>query len=306
MSIPVVNRTVAVVNFAPGNQFINTTCPGEYSLFIAGDVSTEEYLKYYIMRELELAIFAAREAGTTILNYYKADYEIRDKGYHNPVTTADHASDKLLKEILRDAYPDYGWLSEETVDSPERLDKERVWVVDPLDGTKEFIEGVPHFVVSIALVENGNPVLGVLFNPVTRELFTAAAGNGARLNGEPIRCATKENTGEMVILNSRSETRKGLWEPFSDSFGELRAIGSVAYKLGLTASGQADIFASLRPKNEWDICAGNCIINEAGGKLIDLNGNPVRYNQPKTLITPGLVAGDITAVDKTFAVLTSK
>ena len=104
--------------------------------------------------DLILAKGAAIEAGGLILNYYKSDYEIKDKGYHNPVTTADNAADTRLREILTEARPEYGWLSEETVDSPERLTKERVWVVDPLDGTKEFIEGVPHFVVSIALVEN--------------------------------------------------------------------------------------------------------------------------------------------------------
>ena len=109
----------------------------------------------------------------------------------------------------------------------------------------------------------------------------------------------------MVILNSRSETRRGLWEPFDKTFGELKAIGSVAYKLGLTAAGLADIFASLRPKNEWDICAGNCIINEAGGKLIDLNGKQRIYNQENTLITPGLIAGEIDAVNKTHNILTA-
>lgn len=253
--------------------------------------------------DLSIAKTAAIEAGGIILNYYKADYEIKDKGYHNPVTTADNAADTRLKEILMVARPNYGWLSEETVDSPERLTKDRVWIVDPLDGTKEFIEGVPHFVVSVALVENGNPIVGVLYNPVTAETFTAAKGEGAELNGEKIQCATKDNVGNMVILNSRSETRRGLWAPYDGTFGELRAIGSVAYKLGLTAAGQADIFASLRPKNEWDICAGNCIINEAGGKLIDLKGNRVVFNQEKTLIEPGLIAGDIDAVDKTFEVL---
>ena len=176
-------------------------------------------------------------------------------------------------------------------------------MVDPLDGTKEFIEGVPHFVVSIALVENGQPILGVLYNPVTTETFTAAKDHGAFLDGEKINCSEKENINEMVILNSRSETRRGLWEPFKSTFKELKAIGSVAYKLGLTAAGRADIFASLRPKNEWDICAGNCIINEAGGKLIDLNGNTRDYNSPNTLITPGLIAGQVTAVEKTFSVL---
>ncbi len=236
------------------------------------------------------------------MEYYKADYEIRDKGYHNPVTTADHAADSRLKEILTEARPDYGWLSEETVDSPDRLSKERVWVVDPLDGTKEFIEGVPQFVVSIAMVESGEPVVGVLYNPVTKDIFTAAKGEGAFLNDEPVRCVTKDNVSDMVILNSRSETRRGLWEPFANTFGELRAIGSVAYKLGLTAAGKADIFASLRPKNEWDICAGNCIINEAGGKLIDLNGNIRRYNQEYTIIEPGLIAGETEAVAKVMNV----
>jgi len=253
--------------------------------------------------DLSIAKTAAIEAGGIILNYYKADYEIKDKGYHNPVTTADNAADTRLKEILTETRPEYGWLSEETVDSHKRLKKERVWIVDPLDGTKEFIEGVPHFVVSVALVENGNPIVGVLYNPITAETFTAAKGEGAELNGEEIQCATKDNVGNMVILNSRSETRRGLWAPYDGTFGELRAIGSVAYKLGLTAAGQADIFASLRPKNEWDICAGNCIINEAGGKLIDLNGNRVVFNREKTLIEPGLIAGNIDAVDKTFEVL---
>jgi len=254
-------------------------------------------------KEIKVAKEAALEAGNLILSFYKADYEIRDKGYHNPVTTADHASDNRIKEILVQSFPEYGWLSEETVDSKNRLSNERVWVVDPLDGTKEFIEGVPHFVVSIALVENGIPIIGVLYNPVTAELFEASEGNGAKLNNKNITCSSEQNLSSMIILNSRSETKKGLWDPHIKTFKELKPIGSVAYKLGLTAAGKADIFASLRPKNEWDICAGNCIVNEAGGKLIDLFGKQRIYNQEDTLISPGLIAGEGNAVEKTFSVL---
>jgi len=250
--------------------------------------------------ELKITIKAAKEAGDVILKYYKSKYEIKDKSYHNPVTTADKEADETIKKILMTNFPNYGWLSEETVDSSERLLKEKVWVVDPLDGTKEFIEGIPNFVVSIGLVKEGNPILGVIYNPLTKELFSASKGEGAFLNNERISCSSKEKTEEMVILNSRSETQRGLWNPYKDKFKVLEPIGSVAYKLGLTAAAKADVFASLRPKNEWDICAGNCIINESGGKLIDLNGNQRKYNLEKTLIEPGLIAGDVKAVDKTY------
>lgn len=243
-------------------------------------------------KELKSAIDAAKEAGSIIMNYYKSKYEIRDKSYHNPVTTADHAADKYLRETLTAAYPNYGWLSEETVDTKERLSYSRTWVVDPLDGTKEFIEGVPHFVVSIALVENGEPIIGVLYNPASNELFTAAKGDGAFLDGERLSCSIEKDFKKMVILNSRSETRNGLWEPYAMDFKEQRAIGSVAYKLGLTSAAKADIFASLRPKNEWDICAGHCILREAGGEMVTLKGKPITYNNEKTLITPGLIASN--------------
>ena len=135
-----------------------------------------------------------------IMKYDKHDYEINGKGYHNPVTTADKEADSFLKNTLLDARPDYGWLSEETVDSKERLKNKRVWVVDPLDGTKEFIEGVPHFVVSIGLVEDGIPIMGILYNPVTVELFEAFKGNGAKLNNKKIKCSSKIKLSEFIKL----------------------------------------------------------------------------------------------------------
>ncbi|SUZ61924.1 uncharacterized protein METZ01_LOCUS14778 [marine metagenome] len=240
------------------------------------------------------------------MQYYCDDYEIKEKGYHNPVTTADKEADSYLKSTLMSARPQYGWLSEETVDSKNRLNKEKVWIVDPLDGTKEFIEGVPQFVVSIALVEKGIPIIGVLHNPVTKETFHAAKGEGAYLNQGQYRCSIKDSTRDMVILNSRSETRRGLWEPYKKHFKELRPIGSVAYKMGLTAIGKADIFATLRPKNEWDICAGTCLINEAGGKVINLNGKDITFNNQKTLIEPGLIAGYNLSVEKTYKIFNEK
>ena len=253
--------------------------------------------------ELEIATSAAIKAGKIISSYYKSIYEIKEKGYKNPVTTADHKSDECLKNLLIGARPKYGWLSEETVDNGLRINKKRVWVVDPLDGTKEFIEGIPNFVVSIGLVENGIPIVGVLHNPITLETFTASKGNGAFLNGNLISCKARDRVSDMIILNSRSETKKGLWEDFKSAFSEFKAVGSVAYKLGLTAAGEADVFASLRPKNEWDICAGNCIINEASGKLINLNGSEIVYNQKNTIIKPGLIAGAISAVEKTYNII---
>lgn len=252
--------------------------------------------------DLKLAINASFKAGEIIMQYYCDDYEIKEKGYHNPVTTADNEADSYLKSTLMSARPQYGWLSEETVDSKSRLSKEKVWIVDPLDGTKEFIEGVPQFVVSIALVEKGTPIIGVLHNPVTKETFHAVKGKGTYLDDNVYRCSIKDSTTDMLILNSRSETRKGLWEPYKQYFKELKPIGSVAYKMGLTATGKADIFVTLRPKNEWDVCAGTCLINEAGGKVIDLNGKELTFNNQKTLIEPGLIAGYNLSVEKTFKI----
>ncbi len=246
--------------------------------------------------ELATAIEAARAAGDILLGYFNADYEVRDKGFHNPVTTADYASNHYLEERLRDSFPTYGWLSEETADNHDRLSRERVWVVDPLDGTKEFIEGLPQFVVSVALAEKGRPVLGVLHNPVTGETFSAAAGHGATLNGEPITVSKVERLEEAVILNSRSETRRRLWKRYKPYFRLLKPMGSVAYKLGLVAAGRADIFATLRPKNEWDVCAGHIILKEAGAELRGLTGKEHRYNNRHTVIKPGLAAGNATIV----------
>ena len=165
-------------------------------------------------------------------------------------------------------------------------------MVDPLDGTMEFIEGVPQFVVSVALTEAGRPIVGVLYNPVSEELFVASEGQGATYNGATTRVSSRTDLGDMDILNSRNETRRGLWGPYQDKFRDLVSIGSVAYKLGLVAAGKHDMFATLRPKNEWDVCAGDCLLREAGGELRNLGGEIMTYNKAEVTTRPGLVGGN--------------
>ncbi len=246
---------------------------------------------------LQFAENAAKEAGEIILNFYQSEFEIKHKGFGNPVTEADLAADTFLKNNLTEKFPEYGWLSEETKDSPARFDKMRVWVVDPLDGTKEFVEGVPNFAVSIGLVEKGIPILGVIYNPVTKDTYSAAKGMGMKFNGQPKTICRETELTNMNILNSRSETKRGLWKPFENHFRELIPIGSIALKLAMTAANQADMIGSLKPKNEWDICAGHCMISEAGGKLVTSENLEITYNKVNTLTTPGLVAGNEMAVN---------
>ena len=244
-----------------------------------------------------LTVYAAKEASKIIIKYYNSELDIKMKSVGNPVTDADYEADDILHDILTKECPEFGWLSEETKDSPERLDKEAVWIVDPLDGTKEFVEGIPNFVVSIGLVKNGFPVLGTIINPISNDIYTASKGNGMKYNDNKKSISDKIILSEMVMLNSRSETKIGLWNAFGDFFKELLPIGSIAYKLAMVSANQADLVASLKPKNEWDICAGHCLINESGGILVSSEGNEISYNNNNTLITPGLVAGNKNAVD---------
>ena len=242
-------------------------------------------------------VLAIKDAGKIILRYYKSEFEVKQKGIGNPVTQADIETDEFLKKILTKKYPDFGWLSEETKDSAERLEKEHVWVVDPLDGTKEFVEGVPNFAISIGLVEKGEPILGVIYNPVLKDLYTAIKGTGMYFNGKSTSLCKNSNLLEMNILNSRTETKRGLWEPYKSNFKELVPYGSIALKLAMVAANQADFVGSLQPKNEWDICAGHCLINEAGGKLVTTKNEEIYYNKENTLTTPGLIAGNSNAVN---------
>jgi myo-inositol-1(or 4)-monophosphatase len=236
------------------------------------------------------ALTAARAAGEVIRSHYHTRYDIDYKGKDSPVTIADREANHTIHEIIQDKFPGDGWLSEETVDSPARLSCRRVWVVDPMDGTKEFIQKVPELAVSIALVEDGSPVVGVAYNPIQDQLFSAVRGQGTWANDRRVQVSQAAHLKDATILASRSETQRGEWENFSARF-RVRQTGSAAYKMALIAAGDADATFTLVPKNEWDICAGVLLIEEAGGTVSHLDGKPVRFNQAKTLLQ-GLIASN--------------
>ncbi|HKF28818.1 MAG TPA: 3'(2'),5'-bisphosphate nucleotidase CysQ [Candidatus Binataceae bacterium] len=242
-----------------------------------------------LRRELILARKAAQAAGDILRGHWRrGDYQIGSKGKDNPVTQADLEADRALKRLLHDPFPGYGWLSEETADSEARLKCRRVWIVDPLDGTKEFIQGIPEFCVAVALVEEGHPVLGVTYNPITREMFWSARGMGCHLNTEAVRVTRTRVLHRANVLASRSETARGEWEVFH---GQLKVspTGSVAYKLALVAAGKGDATFTRSPKSEWDIASGAALLAEAGGTMTDIHGANIRFNQRRVKVA-GMIA----------------
>lgn len=227
--------------------------------------------------ELKLAEVAAREAGDIIMALFGRDYLIEEKGKGNPVTTADLEANRKIREVIQGRYPNDGWLSEEDKDNTDRLSASRVWVVDPIDGTKEFIEGVPQFAVSVGLVVDGQPVLGVVYNPAQDKFFRAVKGRGALLNGQPIHVSTREQMEGAFLLVSRSEPKQKF-----QSFVELcrlEPVGSIAFRLACVAEGHGDGTLTFRSVHEWDVCAGVMIVQEAGGVVMDGTGNGLVFNR---------------------------
>ena len=241
--------------------------------------------------EVEAAREAARAAGEIIARHSESERESWDKAEDSPVTRADLEANEAIRGILADRFPDDAVLSEETRDSPERLNSERLWLIDPLDGTKEFIQGVPEFAVSIGLVLRGEQVVGVVLQPLTRECFWGARGAGAYLGDERIHVARLEQLDQAVVLSSRTEMARGQMDPYKELFKELRPVGSVALKLALIAAGRGDLWISAAPKSEWDVCAGDLLVREAGGRFITLAQGQRTYNQLDVLLRPLMTAG---------------
>jgi myo-inositol-1(or 4)-monophosphatase len=196
----------------------------------------------------------------------------------DPVTEADRAANDLLFRMLpRDGE---GWLSEESKDNPSRLDRQRVWVVDPLDGTKEFVAGIPEWCVSVGLVEDGRPVAGGVSNPTTGEVFLGSLETGLLVIGDDSAKPARPPLNGAVVLASRSEVKRGKWTHLGNAPFTVRPVGSVAYRLACVAAGFADASWTLDPRHEWDVAAGVALVLAARGEAKALDGSPLFFNRP--------------------------
>ena len=227
--------------------------------------------------DLALVLDAVKKSGPVALARFGKKQKIWQKTEMHPVCEADREVNTVLKECLTNQRPSYGWLSEETRDNGSRLRCQRTWIVDPIDGTSSYLKGIAEFAISVALVEAGRPVIGVVFNPANNELYVACLGSGTTLNGETIKVTKTNSDATLSIMSSRSENQESGW-PDLFSEDKVSVVSSIAYKFALVAAGQFDATASVWPKNDWDICAGHLLVQEAGGTVSSLNGSPLTYN----------------------------
>jgi myo-inositol-1(or 4)-monophosphatase len=220
---------------------------------------------------------AVREAGALALSLFRTELKNWTKGASSPVSEADIAVNDLLENRLRSATPDYGWLSEESVDGEQRLGKRLVWIVDPIDGTRGYLAGREDWCVSVALVENASPVLAAVFVPASDEFFFAARGQGAALNNRPVYA-----TAGTELDFSRVAGPKPLVERLSRSSDEITLhprIGSLALRLCRVAQGSLDAAFAGGQSRDWDLAAANLIVQEANGNMTALSGDPILYNR---------------------------
>jgi myo-inositol-1(or 4)-monophosphatase len=241
-----------------------------------------------ILVRIEAALDSARGVFS---RFTPGEVQAEFKAGHDPVTEADRAVDVVMRQnLLRSGE---GWLSEESADDLSRLDKRCVWVVDPLDGTREFVMGLPEFCVSIGYVENGKPVAGGIYNPATQETFLGAVDTGVLYNGRVAHPSQRTSLNGAIILASRSEVKRGEWKPFENATFTVRPMGSVAYKLALVSAGLADVTFTLTPKNEWDVVAGAALVKSAGGVVSTLERTDLTANRRDPLLSGLLACGPL-------------
>ncbi len=220
---------------------------------------------------LEAVSAIAREAGRIAANRCGSDFRRWEKSPGNPVCEIDLEVDVFLRERLTALDPEAGWLSEETLDASDRMERKRLWVVDPIDGTRDYLRGRPGWCVSVALVEERTPLLGVLDSPPRGEHWTAEKGRGARRNGERLRVSgRRELAGARVPADQLSG-------PDLDLVAVARP-NSIALRIALVAAGEADLVATLRWGFEWDIAAAALIAAEAGATVSGVLGQPLTFN----------------------------
>ena len=228
--------------------------------------------------DLVLIIDAVLGAGRIAREAFNQhDDEIWDKGAGHLVTETDIAVNDYLSAVLTKARPNYGWLSEETKDDHSRHACPRTFVVDPIDGTRAFIDRSPNFVVSVAVVENGRSVVGALYNPVKQELYTATLGGGAQLNRKDIFATSRKTLEGAHMMGYPRKFRRLGWPDM-----QITVSNSMAYRIALVASGHADATVSFTPKSDWDLAAAELIATEAGAKITNLRGQDFGYDQSGT------------------------
>lgn len=246
-------------------------------------------------RELDVAIELARKAGADILLHYAEDFAVEYKSRGDPVTQADRDANQIIVEGLHSAFPDDGILAEESGGSTDRLSKRRLWCVDPLDGTREFVDRNGEFVVMIGLAIDGEARLGVVYQP-TNDLLWAGYGDEAFLEARgvrtPLRPSKRLAMREATVVASRSHLSKTV-QQIADTMGVARVtqVGSVGLKMARVASAEADIYISASDQtHEWDACAPEAILRAAGGRVTDTFGDPLRYNKQDTRTPRGMLA----------------
>jgi 3'(2'), 5'-bisphosphate nucleotidase len=252
--------------------------------------------------ELSIACELARAAGAAILEHYEGPLNIKQKNYDDdtePVTQADMIANELIVTGLKREFPNDGILAEESVDTKRRLEKSRVWMVDPLDGTNGFIEGNGDFAVQIGLAEDSRCALGVVYQPLTGVLYRAVSGGGTwierpQFEPEQAKVSGKKTLSEMRLAASRSH-RSPRMNKVVTRFGFRDEVqrGSVGIKIGLLVEQQCDVYIHLSPRTkQWDTCAPEIILTEAGGRITDLFGYPLKYNVPDVQNRNGLAASN--------------